>query len=84
MIALLCSYVFHIISLFQHCVLDRSSANKKQTSALRKMKFMSKYGPAIKIAGQLESCNLVSLFKKKRVKNLLMENKIIKGSRSQP
>ena len=51
---------------------------------LKKHEIHVKYRPAIKIASQLESCNLLSLLKKKRVKTLLVEIKIIKKSRSQP
>lgn len=37
---------------------------------LKKHEINVKYGPAIKIASQLESCNLLSLLKKKRVKKI--------------
>ena len=46
-------------------------ANKPTGSwffGLKKHEINVKYGPAIKIASQLESCNLLSLLKKKRVK----------------
>ena len=37
---------------------------------LKKHEINVKYGPAIKIASQLESCNLLSLLKKKTVKKI--------------
>ena len=47
---------------------------------LKKHEINVKYGPVIKIGSQLESCNLLSLLKKKRVKKLPVEIKIIKKS----